>query len=289
MLTDYHTSIVLIAKDEDKDIEEWLEYHLIAGIDHFYVYDNDSSPNFKKILQPYIDEGIITYHDFPGEVKQLEAYEHAVKHYKNDTKYMAFIDADEFLVSVDGRALPNIIDEIIDSYENGRYKLTGHAGGIGVNWRSYGTSGLLDVTEELLLKSHLMRTTDEDDYNVHIKTICNPRVVKSFANTPHACEYIKGYYTISENGSYIPGAFFFDSKCNKLRINHYFMKSEKEYFEKLKRGWPIWKHEELSKEQMEKMYRDRCDAGNKVYDDIMLRYSDKIKAAIDKRREKNKQ
>ena len=65
---------------------------------------------------------------------------------------------------------------------------------------------------------------------------------------------------------------FFDSKCNKLRINHYYMKSKKEYFEKLKRGWPICKHEEFSMEQMEKMFREKCDAGNIVYDAIMLRY-----------------
>lgn len=278
---DRHLSVVLIAKDEDESIEEWIEYHLIKGVSHFYIYDNDSKNGFYNILEKYINAGIVTYRWFPGELKQLEAYNHAIKHYKNETKYMAFIDADEFLVTMDnGKSLPQVIDEIISNYENGQYKITGHAGGIGVNWRNYGTSGLSDSSNELVIKSHIMRAEDLASVNVHIKTICNPRVVKGFGNTPHSPEYEKGYYNISENGSYIPSAFFFDGKCEKIRINHYYMKSEKEYYEKVRRGWPIWKHDERSDEWIWEQYISRLDEYNKVEDKILVDYSDQIQDAI---------
>ena len=30
-----------ILKDEDAFVEEWVAYHRILGVDHFYLYDND--------------------------------------------------------------------------------------------------------------------------------------------------------------------------------------------------------------------------------------------------------
>lgn len=279
-----HTSIVLIAKDEDEDIEEWLEYHMLMGIEHFYIYDNDSKDSFKKVLEPYIKEGIVTYKWFPGPLMQLEAYNHAITNYKHDTRYMAFIDADEFIVSMDGRSIPELVEEIINDYENGTYKIPGSAAGIGLNWRNYGTSGYEDRPQGLLTSTHVMRTRDDNEVNCHIKVICNPRAGAHFDYTPHNCLYDKGYYTISENGSYIPNAFFFDSRCDKLRINHYYMKSASEFYAKLKRGWPIWKQEDPTDEWIDQMYRGRVDECNQVEDSILVKYADQIQERINMRR-----
>ena len=47
-------AIVVIIKNEGKDIAEWIDYHIIAGVSKFYIYDNESTDNTKEILQPYI-------------------------------------------------------------------------------------------------------------------------------------------------------------------------------------------------------------------------------------------
>lgn len=272
-----HISIVLIAKDEDRDICEWLDYHRMIGVEHFYVYDNGSRPSFRYLLEPYIRNGLVTYHWFPGELKQLEAYNHALKNYALDTRYMAFIDADEFLVSVSGAPICGVIDDIMNEYNKREKRIPGQAGGIGVNWRCYGSSGYVEAADGLLMETHTMRAQDMQEDNCHIKTICNPRVVRSFPMTPHNCEYEKGYYTISENGSFIPGAFFYDSQCNRLRINHYYMKSEKEYFEKVKRGWPIWKHSEIPDETIRQQFAKLCDVYNAVLDEILVPYGKRMR------------
>ena len=49
----YDLAVVAIMKDEEPYVKEWLDYHLLAGVDHFYIYDNDSKEEFKKILQPW--------------------------------------------------------------------------------------------------------------------------------------------------------------------------------------------------------------------------------------------
>jgi hypothetical protein len=52
------------ARDEVRDLVEWIEHHLIVGVGHFYLFDNACSPVAKRALLPYVREGVVTYHDF---------------------------------------------------------------------------------------------------------------------------------------------------------------------------------------------------------------------------------
>ena len=38
----YISSICLLAKDEDRYLDEWIMYHIGIGIDHIFIYDNGS-------------------------------------------------------------------------------------------------------------------------------------------------------------------------------------------------------------------------------------------------------
>ena len=42
----YDLAFVSIMKDEGSYIKEWLDYHLLAGVNHFFIYDNESEDNF---------------------------------------------------------------------------------------------------------------------------------------------------------------------------------------------------------------------------------------------------
>ncbi len=53
----YYISICSIFKNEAKYFEEWLEYHLMIGVDHFYLYNNFSEDNYYEILEKYIKSG----------------------------------------------------------------------------------------------------------------------------------------------------------------------------------------------------------------------------------------
>ena len=74
-------------------------------MDKFYIYDNGSKDNISEILQPYIDENIVEYcyiedDDFDrSKVNiQIAAYNDAIIKHRYDTKYMMFIDIDEFVL-----------------------------------------------------------------------------------------------------------------------------------------------------------------------------------------------
>lgn len=48
---------------------QWLEYHLLVGVSHFYIYDADASG--ARLLAPYIARGLVTY--FPRWPASLSA------------------------------------------------------------------------------------------------------------------------------------------------------------------------------------------------------------------------
>ena len=93
----YDLAVVAILKNEAPYLKEWLDYHLLAGVDHFYLYDNDSPDNQAEVAEPYIEAGLVDYFYLPGQKMQLPAYNDALKKFKFQSRYMAFIDCDEFV------------------------------------------------------------------------------------------------------------------------------------------------------------------------------------------------
>ena len=90
-------AIVAIMKCEGPYIKEWLDYHLLAGVDHFYIYDNESPDNQAEVVAPYVAAGLVDYIPAPGKTMQYVVYNDAFKRFKFYCRYMAFIDGDEFI------------------------------------------------------------------------------------------------------------------------------------------------------------------------------------------------
>lgn len=221
-------SIVCIAKNEGEYIKEWIEFHLKQGIDKIYIYDNESPDNMKSILEPYINENKVIYNLIIGKGKQLEAYNHAIENYRNKTKYMVFIDVDEFLMP------ENIGDNLIDiifKLMNSKNRI----GCLGVNWRMYGSSGYTIKKDDYVIKRFIYRGNDNAKGNECIKSIVNPRYVCLFQHV-HYPQLERGFLFVNEEGRRI---YNWENKTDKtkyLRINHYFTKSKEEWIERRSKG-----------------------------------------------------
>src|SRR5687768_12283024 len=100
----YNLSICAIFQNEGPYLKEWIEYHKLLGVEHFYLYNNFSEDNFKEILEPYIKKGEVELTEWnftsSNQVEwtkvQCDAYNHAIKKAKNKSKWLALIDLDEF-------------------------------------------------------------------------------------------------------------------------------------------------------------------------------------------------
>ena len=254
---------VAIVKNEGDYIREWIAYHYLrCGKDTvFYIYDNESEDRLKEELQDFIEQGIVIYTFFPGQQKQLDAYDDAIGRYRNEVRYMAFIDIDEFLYSGINDDLREVIRDMIQGRSN--------AAGLAVNWAIYGSSGQKDKTEGLVMERFLKRASDDFWGNEHIKTIANPRLIKNFISC-HYPLYRLGCWNINTAGKHQRLWFNKEMDQNVLRLNHYFGKSREEFIAKKSRG----------RAASGGFYPDfsRFDEydRNEVFDDIMLKYTDEI-------------
>lgn len=262
-------SIGVIIRDEMPYLREWMEYHLMLGVEHFYIYDNNSKDGLYEFLVDYINRGLVTYMTMPV-CDQLWAYGNACDSFKYATKYLALIDVDEFLVPVQDKTLPDVFEEIFAEYP--------YAGGIGVNWRVYGTSFYDTKPDGMIIENYLYRQNSVGKANLtkkfniadnsHVKTVCNPRRVTA-CNNPHFFEYMSGTYQISEYGTVFNGPFFAEGRGDKIRLNHYYTKSKEEFYERRRRGFGTAYLSEAAIDALWDMYKDVC---NEYKDEIMLRY-----------------
>ncbi len=219
-------SIVTIMRNEAPYVKEWIEYHRLVGVSRFYIYDNESTDNLKEILQPYIEQGIVVYKYFPGKKAdgiQAASYRDCISLYKNYTKWLAIIDADEFIVPVKKKTIPAFLKD----YEE--YP------GVVINWIMYDSNGHKTKPEGGILENytrvHYSHLCHDD---TRIKSIVNPRKVKH--PDGHCCVYFDNLLAINERYVENPyGESTINQSYKKIRINHYWTKSYEEFMKKIRK------------------------------------------------------
>ena len=223
-------ALVLMIKNEAPYLEEWINFHLKQGVSHIIILDNESTDNFLEVIAPYVASGLVSCHKIKGRLPQAEAYNKATALYKNKFKYLGFIDADEFLFVRDKGGTKNLY-EFLENF----MKAHKNAGGLGVNWLVFGSSGHKTKQPGGVLKNFLMCSEKNFLHNHHIKTICDPLKVLAWSN-PHFPFFRRGFYNFDENGEIIDGPFSKEVHFEKIRINHYYSKSLEEFIAKKDKG-----------------------------------------------------
>ena len=253
----YDVAVVSTMYNESPYVKEWLDYHLLAGVDHFYIYDHESTDNLKEILQPYIESGIVTYTLYPSPVSINAVYNDAVDKYKFFCRYMAVIDGDEFIFPQNNQSIPEVLDKFFADKKQ--------AAGLAINWHCFGSNEQETADYSKGVLERFTRRAPKDfappfpngapGGNAHIKTILNPRLV-SYFDSPHFARYFENYFNVNEQGKIIPNCLSYPISVENILINHYITKSKEEAFKR--RG--------KSEEYFNTYNR------NEVFDDSILKY-----------------
>jgi len=222
-----------IIKDEARYLDEWLSYHFLIGVDHFYITDDNSTDNIQEVLQKWIKKGLVTYMKVDeylktSPVRQIISNLTYCDVLKNNWRYLGFLDVDEFFVPPNGNIVDflNTIPEEISS--------------IYIRWVFFGLS---PASEGFLTA----RCLDHTNYFTgHGKSIVNPRNVAINVKTnPHMFHPVPGAKILdfdfspaqwSEDLSFFKDIPITMENANLPHINHYFGKSRKELDAKQKRG-----------------------------------------------------
>ncbi|MCJ8208570.1 glycosyltransferase family 2 protein [Mucilaginibacter sp. RS28] len=212
-----HTiSICCIFKNESEFLDEWIKFHLVIGIDHFYLYNNNSDDDYIGILQPYIDKGVVDLFDWPHKHSQMQAYEHCYKNFNNDTHWLTFIDIDEFICPIS----TNNIKGWLSNYK--KYP------GVAVYWKQFGSSGKMKHDHNKLVIEQYTQCWPK--YSTFTKMFCNMKFsFKPFENPHKMNAKILGFNIppINQFKKLINFGINRISKNSKtnIQINHYWGKA----------------------------------------------------------------
>lgn len=246
----YSVAIVAIMKNEGPYLQEWIEYHKLIGVEKFYLYNNDSSDNTVEILQPYIKSGLVDLIDFPGDARQVPAYDDCLARHKMDCRWLSVIDLDEFIVpDKGGQTLHDVLNTISSNVSQ-----------VLIRWVMYGSNGHDKKPDGLVTENYIMRARKQ---TWHYKAIINPRL--TFAMDCH--RHIVTGKTI-------------ELPTKTVRINHYHCKSWEEYSSRASRG-SAYKGQMAGAKRYTREFFDARDT-NDVEDRIMDKYLDELRKKIRK-------
>ena len=126
-------SLAACARWEARYIVEWLTYHRSIGIEHVYLYCNDDDPAelYEKVL-PFLQgsDPFVTFVHYNMVGLQFQMYFHFLRNYSHETRWLMFLDIDEFICVKEGNNVPLFMKTFGDDVD-----------AVYFNWCSFGHNG----------------------------------------------------------------------------------------------------------------------------------------------------
>ena len=235
-------AVVLICKDEEDYIDEWIKYHELAGVRHFYIYDNGSSDNTTAKARAHNRGGhgtTVVVHPWSLKVSagqstvcpQPAAYVHAIMCYGHKHRWMAFIDTDEFIVPRQHGTIIEALDRL-ERYSN-----------ISLVWSQFGHCGHVTKPSEPCAFAYTLRHQPGAFNTPQFKCIVHPTKLSMiyahyYKTTDMGTTTSNDKGQVEENKCRTSDSGFVSSEY--LQLNHYQIKSIEETNAKIQRimhGW----------------------------------------------------
>jgi len=281
----HYLAVCTIFRDEAAYLAEWVAFHRAVGVERFFLYDNGSVDAPERVLAPHLADGSVTVEPWPIPFHRhaaKQAYAHALERARGHVRWLACIDVDEFLFAPQSWTLPPVLAE----YED--------VPGVVVRWQVYGSSGRERSGPEPVIDRFRRRAPTGWIRNRRVKSIVDPERAVEPANVHHF-RYRDGALAVDERKVPVtirarrpfkkrlrplyrllgPALRWFDPyaaaelseqtiSIERLRINHYPIKSREEFAHKAR-----YKKEKKRYEGVDYFaYHDRND----VEDAILARY-----------------
>ena len=187
-------TITTLTKNSASYIREWIEYHLLIGVDHFFILDNESVDDVHSVLLPYIERNLITYvpwrdnsyRDAQFQINlntQQKGMAYALSLYGCQSQWTALIDDDEFLLTKGNASVKGVLKDYTEY------------GGLAIGWAWFGSNGHIKKPTGLVIESFTKRRKELD---ILYKTIIQPKHFKRM-KTIHYPGFNNGYSLVTEN------------------------------------------------------------------------------------------
>lgn len=263
-------AICAMFRDEANYMLEWIEFHRMIGVSHFYLYNNMSNDHYWTILQPYVKEGIVELFDVPFDsyayddaavthnFVQVTCYNHAINLAKEKNKWLAIIDLDEFLCPV----IDVNLSQTLSRYDD--------ATGLAVYWQVYGTSNIWELKSGELMIEKLLYREPNLGGNGLFKSIVKPQY--AHCHDPHWTKVNAGYMLLPNRQQFSHTPNFSSLPVDIIRINHYKFRTTSHFENITKPRRARWGYQ-----PSEEQWKGIVDYANSEYDPVMLKFVNKLK------------
>jgi hypothetical protein len=261
-----YLAVTAVVKNEARHLKEWLEFHRLVGVEHVFLYDDCSNDDTDRVVAPYVGLGFVTLIPWaPFDIAnsfQHQAYAHALCRFGPGWRWMAMIDADEFLFPVEADSLPTVLRSFED------------LSAIVVPWHTFGFSGHKTPPDGLVIENYTQRSPfpPSDRLLARWKSIVYPAKVGGIESA-HSFEVEGGAFHETRRPSrpkIDPSLFC----SNALRLNHYYTRSQQEFEERSRYGF--------GGQSVAKIRRDAAKVieANTVCDTTIHRFLPSLRAAL---------
>lgn len=223
----YKLTILGIFKNESHILEEWILHYLSEGAEHFYLINNDSTDEFEHIIEKY--SSLITYISDPEKFGQSDKYnKYFLRRCKEETKWLAILDLDEFAYSRNGflkiTDYLNSIDENVDS--------------IRLPWKLFASNGHIEQPSNVV--NNFTKRQRHMNYKIHVsKCIVRTKNLREidmhrclFFTVPHV-EFLSNGQEFLEIPIELQTYMRTNIESHCIHLNHYIIQS-KTWFMKVK-------------------------------------------------------
>ena len=225
-----------IARDEGPYILEWIAYHRCIGVQHFFLYTNDNQDGSDALLSALAREGIVTWIDNTGSIRdmQAKAYAHAltIEPGTLDYEWAAIIDLDEFISLRSGGF--TTLQDYIGWQENQPVDV------IALSWAVYWSNGNVFWSDDLTLARFNRQNTGSG----LCKSIIRPhKFTYAYAHLPAGMDPSQPVVVRDGSGAQIgfergelSGLDAQSAVYGDAWVNHYFSRSAEEFLWKWSRN-----------------------------------------------------
>ena len=238
----YYASVCLLIKDENEFLEEWLDNYWNIGIQHFYIYDNGSKvpvlDTIKSIQDGFYTDkcDVILFTEYKNHM-QYECYENCLMNYGEDSRWIGFLDTDEFVEFTDGT---DDVKLFLKEFEKDL--------AVWIPWDSFNANDHIDKPIGGMRENYTRSIVNP--YGLWGKIFVQTAYVKRMY--VHCADSIGYYYNVVDQNHNLHFEAYADtlSKMNngenifpRVKVNHYMTRSYQDWVDKMQRGSsdPIFK------------------------------------------------
>jgi len=234
-----------IAKNEERYLKDWVDYHRNIGFDCIHLFDNGGNGDLS-----YISKYVNIYNAIGKQTIQLPAYQQIIDWLPKDD-YCLFIDVDEF---VEYNTLISALIRNCDDFDVMK-----------LSWQVYGDNGLDNYEDKPVWERFKNPSPKDCVYNDTLPNgyTENNHTKSLFHKTNKFAKCVSPHTIFVENGVYInalnertDSSPFDKVVWNNLYLKHYLTKSKQEWCER----------------RLNKV--DAC--GNRIPDENLIRYYENL-------------